>query len=102
MLKVRVVAVPCQQGCIANIRLMFQLIVTRCHSPLTFSSPRSRHWRYPITDLMMPNTGSGVCLRSAYSFLPRGVFSRYAIFCTAVADWGGDFGAAAKRFFQLR
>ena len=24
---------PSQQGCIANIRLMFQLIVTRCHSP---------------------------------------------------------------------
>jgi hypothetical protein len=33
--------------------------------------PRNRHCRYPITDLMMPNTGSGVCLRSAYSFLPR-------------------------------
>ena len=28
-----------------------------------FFRPRSRNWRNPITDLMMPNTGSGVCLR---------------------------------------
>jgi hypothetical protein len=28
---------------IANIRLMFQLIVTRFHSPLTFSSPLGNH-----------------------------------------------------------
>jgi hypothetical protein len=27
--------------------------------------PRNRNWRKPITDLMMPNTGSGVCLRRA-------------------------------------
>ena len=47
----------------ANIRLMFQAMVTRLHSPRTQSSPRSRNWRNPITDLMMPNTGSGVCLR---------------------------------------
>ena len=36
-------AIPAQQGCMANIRLMFQLIVTKFHSPLTFSSPRNRH-----------------------------------------------------------
>src|SRR6202030_2767043 len=47
----------------ACIRLMFQAMVTRLHSPRTPSSPRSRNWRNPITDLMMPNTGSGVCLR---------------------------------------
>jgi hypothetical protein len=47
----------------ACIRLMFQAMVTRLHSPRTQSSPRSRNWRNPITDLMMPNTGSGVCLR---------------------------------------
>ena len=52
-----------QQRLSACIRLMFQAMVTRLHSPRTQSSPRSRNWRNPITDLMMPNTGSGVCLR---------------------------------------
>ena len=46
-----------------NIRFMFQAMVTRLHSPRTLSSPRSRNWRNPSADLMMPNTGSGVCLR---------------------------------------
>jgi len=46
-----------------NIRLMFHAMVTRLHSPRTLSSPRSRNWRNPRTDLMMPNTGSGICLR---------------------------------------
>ncbi len=54
-----------QPGLSANIRLMFQAMVTRLHSPRTLSSPRSRNWRNPITDLMIPNTGSGVCLRRA-------------------------------------
>ena len=54
-----------QPGLSANIRLMFHAIVTRLHSPRTLSSPRSRNWRNPITDLMIPNTGSGVCLRRA-------------------------------------
>ena len=40
-------------------------MVTRFHSPRTLSRPRSRNWRNPSTDLMMPNTGSGVCLRGA-------------------------------------
>ena len=31
-------------GLRANILLMFQLIVTRFHSPLTLSKPRSRNW----------------------------------------------------------
>jgi hypothetical protein len=43
----------------ANIRLMFQAMVTRLHSPRTRSSPRSRNWRNPITDLMMPNKQRG-------------------------------------------
>ena len=47
----------------AYILLMFQAMVTRLHSPRTRSSPRSRNWRNLITDLMIPNTGSGVCLR---------------------------------------
>ena len=34
-------------------------------SPRTLSRPRSMNWRNPITDLMIPNTGSGVCLRRA-------------------------------------
>jgi hypothetical protein len=49
----------------ANIRLMFHAMVTKLHSPSTLSSPRNRNWRKPITDLMIPNTGSGVCLRKA-------------------------------------
>ena len=48
-----------------NIRLMFHAMVTRFHSPRTLSRPRSRNWRNPSTDLMMPKTGSGICLRKA-------------------------------------
>jgi hypothetical protein len=54
-----------QAGIRVNMRLMFQAMVTRLHSPRTFSRPRIENCRKPITDLMMPNTGSGVCLRSA-------------------------------------
>src|ERR1017187_2272049 len=50
---------------------MFQLIVPRFHSPLPFSIPRNRHWRYPIADLMMPNTGSGVCLLIFFLMIRR-------------------------------
>ena len=49
----------------ANIRFRFHARVTRRHSPRTASSPRSRNCRNPSTALMMPNTGSGVCLRRA-------------------------------------
>src|ERR1039458_5730438 len=48
-----------------KIRFMFHAMATRLHSPRTLSRPRSRNWRNPSTDLMMPNTGSGVCLRKA-------------------------------------
>src|SRR3954468_6772120 len=50
---------------------MFQAKVTRLHSPRTASSPRSRNWRNPSTDLMMPNTGPGVCWRSAQAKISR-------------------------------
>jgi carbonic anhydrase len=33
--------------------------------PWTRSRPRNRNCRKPSTDLMMPNTGSGTCLRKA-------------------------------------
>jgi hypothetical protein len=56
---------PRQAWARTNIRFRFQAIVTRLHSPRTLSSPRSENCRNPSTDLMMPNTGSGVCLRSA-------------------------------------
>ena len=49
----------------ANIRFKFHAMVTSFHSPRTPSSPRNKNWRNPSTDLMMPNTGSGVCLRNA-------------------------------------
>jgi hypothetical protein len=44
---------------------MFHAMVTRLRSLRTLSKPRSRNWRNPSTDLMMPNTGLGVCLRRA-------------------------------------
>ncbi len=47
------------------MRFTFQARQTRLHSPLTFFKPRKENWRNPITDLMMPNTGSTVCLRNA-------------------------------------
>src|SRR6202171_4408821 len=54
-----------QAGIRANMRLRLHAMVTRLHSPRAFSRPRIENCRKPITDLMMPNTGSGVCLRSA-------------------------------------
>src|SRR5665213_2464096 len=48
---------------ITAILLMFHAMVTSVHSPRTEASPRNRNWRKRITDLMMPNTGSTVCLR---------------------------------------
>ena len=48
---------------IAAILLKFHAIATSDHSPRTDSRPRSRNCRKRITDLMMPNTGSTVCLR---------------------------------------
>src|SRR5215210_3827193 len=71
-------------------------MITRFHSPRTLSRPRSRNWRNPSADLMMPNTGSGVCLRRAYSARPSGVFSRCAIASTGV-EWSGGGGDEAKR-----
>ena len=51
---------------------MFQAIVTRDHSPRALSNPRMLIWRQPITRLMMPNTGSTVCLRIYRSgLMPR-------------------------------
>ena len=50
---------------IAAILLMFHAIVTKFHSPRTEANPRNRNCRKPIADLMMPNTGSTVCLRNA-------------------------------------
>src|SRR3954464_3811796 len=56
-----------------NSRFTLSAMVTRFHSPRTLSRPRSRNWRNPSADLMIPNTGSGVCLRKAYSFRPQGI-----------------------------
>src|SRR5208282_3136862 len=83
-----------------NIRFMFHAMVTRFHSPRTLSRPRSRNWRNPSTDLMMPNTGSGVCLRKAWSARPSGVFSLWAIAWTGVGC-SGAAGVGAKRTLSL-
>src|SRR6202030_3083095 len=80
----------------ACIRLMFQAMVARLHSPRTQSSPRSRNWRNPITDLMMPNPGSGVCLRRAESCLPCGVRRRQAMASTGVGFSGAGGGAVNR------
>lgn len=55
---------PCQLGCRTNIRWRFQLSVTKLHSPRAFWSPSNLNCRKPITDLMIPKAGSGVCLRN--------------------------------------
>ena len=39
------------------------------------------NWRNPITDLMIPNTGSGVCLRRASRSCPL---------------WSGAYGASLQ------
>ena len=36
-----------------------------CHSADTFSRPRNRNLRIPRADLIMPNTGSTMCLCAA-------------------------------------
>ena len=57
--------------------LMFQAIVTSDHSPRAFSNPRTLIWLQPITRLMIPKTGSTVCLRNSYRarlfFIPQPV-----------------------------
>ena len=47
------------------MRLTFQARQTRFHSPVTLRNPRKENCLNPITDLMMPKTGSTVCLRMA-------------------------------------
>ena len=47
------------------IRFRFHARATRLHSWATFCFPRIRNWRNFITCLMMPNTGSTVCFRTA-------------------------------------
>jgi hypothetical protein len=56
---------PPQARLRANIRFKFHAMVTMLHSPRAACRPRSRNCRKPSTSLTMPNTGSGVCLRSA-------------------------------------
>jgi hypothetical protein len=48
--------------------------------------------------LITPNTGSGVCLREAYSLRPSGVFSRWAMASTGVGFSGG--GQDPKNDYQ--
>ncbi len=45
------------------MRFKFHARQTGVHLPVTFFNPRSEHWRKHSTDLMMPKTGSTVCLR---------------------------------------
>jgi len=47
------------------MRFKFHAMHTSVHSLRTLARPRSRNCRNFMTDLMMPNTGSTVCLRSA-------------------------------------
>ena len=47
------------------MRFMIHAMVTRLHSPRALSRPRLENWLNPSTDLMMPDTGSGVFSRCA-------------------------------------
>ena len=47
------------------MRFKFHAKQLSVHSPVTLFKPRSENWRKPMTDLMMPKTGSTVCLRKA-------------------------------------
>ena len=49
----------------ANSLFRLKAIQTRSHSPFTASNPRNRNWRKPMTDFMMPKTGSIVLFRFA-------------------------------------
>jgi hypothetical protein len=53
------------------MRLTFQARQTRFHSPLALRNPRSENCLNPITDLMMPKTGSTVCLAKRVGGLAR-------------------------------
>lgn len=68
------------------MRSTFQARQSRFHSPVTLVSPCNENCLKPITDLIMPNTGSTVCLRSAYAALPAFVLSRYAIACNGAGS----------------
>ncbi len=48
------------------MRFTFHARQANVHSPLTFFNPRRENCRKPITDLMIPKTGSTVCFRKAY------------------------------------
>lgn len=50
----------------------------------------------PSTDLMMPNTGSTLCLRGAYAARPARVLSRWVMRCTGVADSGNAPGSVKR------
>ena len=47
------------------MRFRFHAGQTAVHPPVAFFNPRRERWRKPITDLMIPNTGSIICLRNA-------------------------------------
>src|SRR3954466_1167258 len=64
-------------------RQIFRRLCVRqisCHSAETFSRPRKRNLRIPRADLIMPKTGSTICLRAAYSALPGAARSLARLF----------------------
>ena len=83
-------------------RLIFQAIVTSDHSSRALAHPRMLIWRQPITRLMIPNTGSTVCLRSPYSALPAFVASRWANLITGSSVSGAGPSAAKRWSTEIR
>ena len=65
-----------------------------CHSADTFSRPRKRNLRIPRADLIMPNTGSTICLRAAYRALPVAERSLLCIFSFTLASAEGAAASA--------
>ena len=78
------------------IRFRFHASATRFHSWPTFSMPRNRNGRKFITCLMMPNTGSTVCLRKPESARPAFVLRRCAMVVTASAPADSAAGSVQR------
>ncbi len=78
------------------LRRIFHAIVTNAHSPRTASNPHSRNCRNRITALMIPNTGSTVCLRSPYRARPARVFSACFMRRTASASSANGAGSVKR------
>ena len=81
-------------GCTSrNNRLKLYANVTKVHSNDTFILPRKKKRRNPNSALMIPNTGSTVCLRKAYFAFPAAVRKRWRMISATDAEAAGAGGS---------